>query len=815
MVIDTNVIEAASRTRAPGHRAGISMRDSQVRSGQAGRKTGNSILAVFGPALCMFLALLLVTTSALSAQTEPTEEPRVNLKVDGDKISISINEQFGLPLDEFIKLAQTVTGRVFTYTEVDITNSPNSKISFIGTISVTRDHFFSFFQTMLYIKGFACVLRGRDDTEIVEIVNMAGPKRNEIGSSARLVPPEDIESYASQTGVTILTSVPLAHINANTATTALRPFFSSANSPSGGLIPGNVGNGRAMLLQGYGPSVWAAYQLLRLVDVPPETPEQEYRVQRLSYQTADELVQIIEQVMDERNRRMTQGAGVTGGNLAAGQQPQLKVFPHSSLNAVILAGTKDRIVEALDLIAALDVPLENNEGNIHVIQLKNVLAEDLHSTLRNFITEDLQAQRTAQQGAPGGATQRQPRKTVIVPHQESNSLIVSATQNKFKQLERMILKLDSRQPQVLIEAAVVELSTTDLTSLGVELGLLDISDSDFTRPFGFTSFGLTDFEDTDDDGLPDTRLPDFENPLQGLTGGIINSKDFAIPVLVHALQDDSRANILSLPSIVVNNNEEASVKTEENRPTQTTNQGNSTTQSGFGGFEGAGIELTISPSISSEDYLRLNITLEVSRFLTPFDPASATPGVKATRRIQTQVTLPSTHTMIIGGVIEDGESTQEVGIPWLKDIPLLGYLFKRSTTEERKTNLYFFVTPTILDEDDFSDLSEVSFRKKLEAEEYIGHRRLQIVDTKWVDSANRGNSTLESNGATVEDYDYRGSFDTVMRKRPSTPSENLNGQTPTGPALPTEPNASGTETPKVSPQETGTGATSGTGEEKK
>jgi type II secretory pathway component GspD/PulD (secretin) len=137
---------------------------------------------------------------------------------------------------------------------------------------------------------------------------------------------------------------------------------------------------------------------------------------------------------------------------------------------------------------------------------------------------------------------------------------------------------------VLIECALVELTTGDLDRFGVELGLIDLKQNgDFTRGFGFTSFGQSTFQDTDDDGLPDTRLPDFDNPLQGITGGIISGGDFAVPLLINALSTDDRANILSLPSVLVNNNETAVVKTEEERPTlQSNSQGTATTTSSSG-----------------------------------------------------------------------------------------------------------------------------------------------------------------------------------------------------------------------------------------
>ncbi len=123
------------------------------------------------------------------------------------------------------------------------------------------------FNQLLYTNGFAVVMRNPVQG-IYEIINMAGPKRNEISSAAQWMTPEKVLENRNNYTV-VLTSVSLENINANTATTALRPFFSSANSPSGGLIPGNIGNGRAMLLQGYAPSVAQAIELLRQVDVPP------------------------------------------------------------------------------------------------------------------------------------------------------------------------------------------------------------------------------------------------------------------------------------------------------------------------------------------------------------------------------------------------------------------------------------------------------------------------------------------------------------------------------------------------------------------
>jgi type II secretory pathway component GspD/PulD (secretin) len=259
-----------------------------------------------------------------------------------------------------------------------------------------------------------------------------------------------------------------------------------------------------------------------------------------------------------------------------------------------------------------------------------------------------------------------------------------------------------------------------------------------------------------------------------------------------ALASDERANILSLPSVLVNNNEPAVVTTEEERPTTESQQGTSTTQNSLGEPRKAGITMEISPTISLNNYLRLNVRLEVSRFVGAFDPNSATGGGIVLRRtIRTQVTMPSDATMVLGGVIEDSESHSDGGVPILKDIPILGWFFRKSEDTSNKTNLYFFVTPTILDEDDFQDLYHVSLTRKLEAQDYIGERRLRIIDRKWNGTTAAQARTLQDMGATVEDLDAQGEYEMPTYRRaatdPKAAGPSGTGKTPNTPLAPSDP----------------------------
>ncbi len=738
-------------------------------SAPAWLRRSSKALTILLPTVALLCGLLGgLSTGALRAQAgaqSPT--PPSWFRLDGDHIVLSFNERDGLPVKDFIKTAEQVTGRNFIYNDTEITQGdPNAqKINFIGTKRMRKEEFFAFFQTLLYVKNLACVVRGKGNTEIIEIINLNGAKRTEASSGAAYVPPEKLGEFAAQTGVQIVTAVPVEHVRASVATQTLRPFFAGAGGPAGALNLGTAGTERVILIAGFAPQVVNCYELLKIVDQPDRVADQEVKVVPLEHHSAEELVPLLEPILTERGRPGSPAEGVAGGALA-GQAGTLKILAHTALNALVLSGTREQVLEAMGIIAKMDAPVEQAQEDTHVVPVRNVEAKALRDTLNQFLQEDQTAQQAAQAGqSPAAGGQRRPRRTVVHAHEASNSLLVSGTASAVDSVKRVIEKLDTRQSQVLIEAAIVELTTTDAFRFGIELGALDIADNDFRRPFGLTSFGLSTFQDTDDNGLPDTRLPDFENPLRGITGGIIADQDFAIPVLLSALDSDSRANVLSLPSVVVNNNVTATVSNKEVRPTQTVSQGTATTTQGAGANQEAGISLSISPSISSNNYLRLNITLEVSRFISAFDPTAVTAGVQVTRNVTTAVTIPSGATMVLGGVIEDSESDSDDGVPFLKDIPILGWLFRSYSKTKTKTNLYFFLTPTILDETDFSDLAEISFRKKMEAAQYIGHRRIQMVDRRWREPTLA--ERLEDSEATIDDLDQYGGFEIPTYKRPT------------------------------------------------
>ena len=178
-------------------------------------------------ALLAAASIALLAPLATAQNEQDPVKPVMEVDEATDTIAFSMNESNGMELTEFIKWAQEVTGKRFTYNaqELAMGNPQAGTISFLGTFRIQRERFqedfFSFFQTMLYIKGFAVVPRGDGDLEMLEIVQMAGQRGREVTSGARFVNPDDLVNYRFQTGVPILTTVPLKHINAQLANNAL------------------------------------------------------------------------------------------------------------------------------------------------------------------------------------------------------------------------------------------------------------------------------------------------------------------------------------------------------------------------------------------------------------------------------------------------------------------------------------------------------------------------------------------------------------------------------------------------------------------
>ncbi|HET6203959.1 MAG TPA: secretin N-terminal domain-containing protein [Planctomycetota bacterium] len=647
----------------------------------------------------------------------------------------------GVTLEQFIQICQRTTQLNFTWRQDAEQLLKGTKVKLIGTKKIPKnpDRFYAFFQTMLKINDFVCLEVGKPPLQVILLVSLRGTDRNILKQSATYILPDEIERYADKPGALVTALVPLQHLDATRAAQNLRPFFTDPNLEN----VTTIGNSNSLLLTAFGPTVAALARLLELIDVPAVEPEPAFDIVPLENASASEIEPILRELLERRRTGggvVVRGEGATAPLTSGGSQEEVKVLTDPRTNSLLVLAPADRMPAVKEMIARLDSPpAAMRESNYRVYFLKNTDAEELETKLKQFLQDTqsaVQQQQSAAGRAGGGAPavgqQATEQRPVIVAEKISNSLLVSASPTRWEELKRLIDRLDRRQAQVLIETAFVELSEDDAVNLGVELGSAEVPGPNERKPFGFTSFGLSTLEDLDGDGLPDFRtIPSGGATLPGITAGILDGKNFAIPVLLNALRTRTESHVLSIPSVMVNNNESAKVASNDEIPVAQVNQAAGVGQSsGFGGFQSAGITLEISPSISLANYLRLNVHLVVSRFQGSSANANLPPP-RTTREVQTSVYLPSGSTMVVGGIIVDSDDRSKSAIPILGDIPILGYLFSSRSDSNSKRTLYFFVTPTILRDEDFADLADISYRRKIDAFETVGEQKVMRIDPNF------------------------------------------------------------------------------------
>lgn len=638
----------------------------------------------------------------------------------------------GVTLLQFIKDFQQMTSVPLYITKDILTKAEQTKITLIGEKEVPKAKLYDFFQSILKINDVVLTLDGNPETSVWVLTDVKGPNRMVIRQQARYISPEEIPQYASQPSILVATVITIEHQSAREISASLRPFFPDNQLET----VANFGQASALLVYGFGPTVYSIYNLLKLVDTPPDNPKPIFQKIELHHASAEEMNQILDDLIEKRKSTAV-AQGASGGQLQ-GQTPELKIKVDSKSNSLLLVGLEEDVKQVLEIVARVDIPQPEPESDFHVYMLKNVKSEDLQKTVEEFINKSFQAQQQQGGGAAGGraggntgaSSNSRELKPVIVAEKVSNALLVTANKTRWIELKDIIERLDRRQMQVLLETALIELTTNDALKLGVELGIVNLppSGSDVSKGFGISNFGLSQLIDTNNDNFADTRVPD--NSLQGITGGVLSGPDFSIPILLNALRTVSNSNVLSIPSVLVNNNEHAMVTSKDLVPTgnQTFSGTNGASNTGFGGYQDAGITLEITPSISAQNYLRLELSLRVANFTASQGANVSLPPPKTEREIRTTVYLPNESTMVVGGIQVDNKLESKSSIPILGDIPILSWLFSSHSDSQNRRSLYFFATPHILSDVEFADLQNLSYQRKLDARSYIGDDRIRLVD---------------------------------------------------------------------------------------
>jgi len=432
------------------------------------------------------------------------------------------------------------------------------------------------------------------------------------------------------------------------------------------------------------------------------------------------------------------------------------LIAYPATNSLIITDSVSAIRKIEQLVTAMDVQMPTGRGKINVYYLKNASAEDIAKVMQALVSRLPVPPAGGAAQPPGPATILEGAVTISAD-KLTNSLIIIASPIDYETMKEVIQKLDIRRRQVYVEAAIIEMGLTKSRELGFEFQAanLDKLSNNQAMAVGGTNFGGI--------GAATVGGPAAFATFPGLAVGAVKgtftfkgTEYLNIGALLRAVQMDSDVNVLSTPNILTSDNQKAEIMVGQNVPFTTGQTQNATTGSGniFNTVErkDVGIKLSITPQISSDDTVRLDVNQEISdvvqaSYLNP------TGLVTNKRSAITTVVVKDRETMVIGGLIRDNLTTSESKVPLLGDIPILGWLFKFKTTKLEKVNLILFITPYIIRNEE--DAQEITRRKADAFEQFRDVHGMKkkdvggLIESKKPGSAPTGTAPATNTGASV------------------------------------------------------------------
>src|SRR2546422_8750938 len=284
-------------------------------------------------------------------------------------------------------------------------------------------------------------------------------------------------------------------------------------------------------------------------------------------------------------------------------------------------------------------------------------------------------------------------RTTIVPDQATNSLVIRTAPPNFPVLQETIEQLDVRPPQVLLEVLIAEVTLDKASQYGINWQLLTQRGvaGDSTRGIG-VGVGPQTFGDT------------LLQRAQGLGVRLVSLASLNVRAILQALATRTNVRVLSTPRILALNNEEARILVGSEVPFVSSTFGSLTAQlNTVVQFRNVGTQLTVIPTVNNDGYVTFRLLQEVSALSQQTVQAAQNAPVITTREAETSAIVKDGHTIGIGGLIGEMQQTVESGVPLLKDIPLLGLLFKNRSVSRERTEIAIFLTPSVVFTDEQAD----------------------------------------------------------------------------------------------------------------
>ena len=677
------------------------------------------------------------TTFSPPRQKPPILDPNAKIMLD------FVNK----PIMDLIKYMAEITGRNFILTD-DI----KGEVTIISHKAVTVPAAYEAFLSSLEQTGYTTVSVG-NITKVVSS-NIAGKTPIRVHQNGNI---PFTDNFVTQV-------IELENVTVSDISSVVKELMSKDASVIS-YAPANT-----LILTDAATNIRKIYRIINQLDIA--APKARLNVVPLSHAQATEVQKIIQDLYgtassgssttsskaeDRRSRRrnrlrdrVSRDKGGSATNVGAEGKYIEKIIADERTNSLIIMANDEAMTAVLNLIGELDVDVDpSSRAQIHVVYLEHAKSEEVASVLSNLAQSSgnndsrmsaarrrAAAQRAKTSGArgaastatsaatsaadaTGGATAAFEDGVRITSDENTNSLVIIATQDQFAILRSVIEKLDIRRMQVFVEAVILEIGSDDELNvgLGFHMGNVDSNGSLSigSGQFNGSSMGLSQ------DILSGMAVGIYGKPIDvdvasPIDGSTVTMSVPAFGVALNAMQGDSSVNILSTPNILTMDNEEAKIVVGKNVPFKagSSMSGTGTTIQNIT-REDVGLTLKVTPQINESRFVTLEVFQEVQELQESAD--SDLGPTTSKRSAETTVVVRDNQTVVIGGLIGSTETESETKVPILGDLPLLGMFFRGRRAVASKTNMMIFLTPHIIEEPE--DLEEVYRIKWAQRQEYI------------------------------------------------------------------------------------------------
>ncbi len=615
--------------------------------------------------------------------SEPSKNQRY-ITIDFDDVDIRV----------FIKFISELSGKNFV-----IDKAVRGNVTIISPEKISEDQAYRVFESVLEVYGFTTVQAG----SVIKILPAERARTQNIDVLKPGISGDPEDKIVTQL-------VPLRFSSPVELKKILTPLLSQtsvviAHDPS-----------RMLIITETLSNIQKLLEIVEILDV--QSREDEIAVIPLANGSAGALAKILSVIYQNT------GGGGKGGSGRHGAA--VKIVPYERANSlVILAGSGD-MVRVKSLVRMLDTKVERAEGNIHVYYLQNATAGELAKVLNTIPQQQDKAQNKGKKAAIS-------QNVKIMADEETNSLIITASRDEYAALKEVIQKLDIPRRMVFLEALIMEVDANKSFDVGVEWsggGTFDNETGTIATGFsGQNGYNMLSGITAENPSLPNGYS--FGVMKTGIKIGNVVFPSVSAMLRAHKTDDD--INVISTPQILTTDNKKAEISVGKNVP-YITSQNTSASDQDYTQYEYRDVatRLSITPHINRMDTLRLEIEAEVIRLSSNADTGTPT---TFKRTASTTVILNDQNTVVIGGIIGHDMSKSEWKVPFLGDIPGLGWLFKTHSMSNEKTNMFIFITPRIVKNP--ADLASVTYEKQDVMENVSGAAAETFADTLNLEHATR------------------------------------------------------------------------------